>query len=105
MDCEKENVTAILEKNTYVDHKCIYSGNLKILYFNNQKNQKTQSKQRHLIGMLWKIAMPFFKQLGTSGKSHMTITSSKILKQQHERLRISLKMVIQRNQIVSKYPL
>lgn len=28
-----------------------------------------------------------FKQLGTSGKSHMNITSSKILKQ-HERLRI-----------------
>lgn len=46
-----------------------------------------------------------FKQLGTSGKSHMNITSSKILKQQHERLRISLKMVTQRNQIVPKYPL
>ena len=56
MDCEKENVTAILEKNTYVDHKCIYSGNLKYC-ISTKKNQKTQSKQRHLIGMLWKIAM------------------------------------------------
>ena len=96
MDCEKENVTAILEKNTYVDHKCIYSG---ISTTKKSENSiKTAAPYRNAL----ENCHAFFKQLGTSGKSHMTITSSKILKQQHERLRISLKMVIQRNQIVSK---
>lgn len=104
MDYEKENVTAILEKNTYVDHKCIYSGNLKYCISTTKKSEnsiKTAAPYRNAL----ENCHASFKQLGTSGKSHMNITSSKILKQQHERLRISLKMVIQRNQIVSKYPL
>lgn len=104
MDCEKENVTAILEKNTYVDHKCIYSGNSKYCISTTKKSEnsiKTAAPYRNAL----ENCHASFKQLGTSGKSHMNITSSKILKQQHERLRISLKTVIQRNQIVSKYPL
>ena len=63
-------------KNTYVDHKCIYSGNLKYCISTTKKSENSINTAASYWNALGNCHASF-KQLGISGKSHINITSSK----------------------------